>query len=295
MFVLRLLEMGVLCELNFSTDLVNLVWWRMKLSWLMLKILTWSWSWKLLADWYWALMLVQYVTIPRCLMEVVIFYLLQVRFGGDSEWPEGEDSLWPAKPVPGTPEGRPGSDCKGRILNYAWAELRGRRAMVYKRHRGEVGAFGYDNYLWHWHFQSGYSHMLLLCRFVRFVSTPEVLERVTTIESEILQLEDAISIQSNDNLGLRSVSRRLSVMSWFLLFAERWHILVCYLEGRRSWRKIDWKQRRYNIIVVIYHDALNGACLCPLGNAYICNSFPLGHTHKKKKERRGSCSPIWLF
>jgi hypothetical protein len=42
-------------------------------------------------------------------------------------------------------------------------------------------------------------------RFVRFVSTPEVLERVTTIESEILQLEDAISIQSNDNLGLRSV------------------------------------------------------------------------------------------
>lgn len=56
-------------------------------------------------------------------------------------------------------------------------------------------------------------HMLLLCRFVRFVSTPEVLERVTTIESEILQLEDAISIQSNDNLGLRSVSRRLSFMS----------------------------------------------------------------------------------
>ncbi|KAG8099988.1 hypothetical protein GUJ93_ZPchr0013g34638 [Zizania palustris] len=42
-------------------------------------------------------------------------------------------------------------------------------------------------------------------RFVRFVSTPEVLERVTTIESEILQLEDAITIQSNDNHGLRSV------------------------------------------------------------------------------------------
>jgi hypothetical protein len=40
---------------------------------------------------------------------------------------------------------------------------------------------------------------------VRFVSTPEVLERVTTLESEILQLEDAIAIQSNDNLGLKSV------------------------------------------------------------------------------------------
>ncbi|OEL34202.1 hypothetical protein BAE44_0004777 [Dichanthelium oligosanthes] len=42
-------------------------------------------------------------------------------------------------------------------------------------------------------------------RFVRFVSTPEVLERVTTIESEILQIEDAIAIQGNDSLGLRSV------------------------------------------------------------------------------------------
>lgn len=42
-------------------------------------------------------------------------------------------------------------------------------------------------------------------RFVRFVSTPEVLERVTTIESEILQIEDAIAVQGNDSLGLRSV------------------------------------------------------------------------------------------
>uniref|UniRef100_A0A0E0D0H9 COP1-interacting protein 7 n=1 Tax=Oryza meridionalis TaxID=40149 RepID=A0A0E0D0H9_9ORYZ len=42
-------------------------------------------------------------------------------------------------------------------------------------------------------------------RFVRFVSTPEVLERVTTIESEILQIEDAITGQGGDNLGLRSV------------------------------------------------------------------------------------------
>ncbi|KAG2533683.1 hypothetical protein PVAP13_9NG019200 [Panicum virgatum] len=43
-------------------------------------------------------------------------------------------------------------------------------------------------------------------RFVRFVSTPEVLERVITIESEILQIEDAISVQVNESLGLRSVT-----------------------------------------------------------------------------------------
>ncbi|RWV95132.1 hypothetical protein GW17_00042272, partial [Ensete ventricosum] len=31
-------------------------------------------------------------------------------------------------------------------------------------------------------------------------STPEVLERVTTIESEILQIENAIAVQGNDNV-----------------------------------------------------------------------------------------------
>lgn len=41
-------------------------------------------------------------------------------------------------------------------------------------------------------------------RFVRFVSTPEVLERVTTVEAEMLQLEDAIAVQTNENLALRS-------------------------------------------------------------------------------------------
>lgn len=36
--------------------------------------------------------------------------------------------------------------------------------------------------------------------FVRFVSTPEILERVYTIESEILQIEEAISIQGNNEI-----------------------------------------------------------------------------------------------
>ncbi|XP_027189357.1 uncharacterized protein [Cicer arietinum] len=39
-------------------------------------------------------------------------------------------------------------------------------------------------------------------RFVRFVSTPEILERVYTLESEILQIEEAIAIQGNHSIGI---------------------------------------------------------------------------------------------
>lgn len=38
-------------------------------------------------------------------------------------------------------------------------------------------------------------------RFVRFVSNPEILERVYTIESEILQIEEAIALQGNNDSG----------------------------------------------------------------------------------------------
>lgn len=44
------------------------------------------------------------------------------------------------------------------------------------------------------------------CRFVRFVSTPEVLERVYSLESEILQIEEAITIQGNHDTGYNPVS-----------------------------------------------------------------------------------------
>lgn len=44
-------------------------------------------------------------------------------------------------------------------------------------------------------------------RFVRFVSTPEILERVYTLESEILQIEEAISIQGNNDMGMNTVSK----------------------------------------------------------------------------------------
>lgn len=42
-------------------------------------------------------------------------------------------------------------------------------------------------------------------RFVRFVSTPEIIERVYSLESEILQLEKAIVIQCNNDVGLATV------------------------------------------------------------------------------------------
>lgn len=37
-------------------------------------------------------------------------------------------------------------------------------------------------------------------RFVRFVSTPEVLERFVTIEKEIVQIEDSIQSSERSNL-----------------------------------------------------------------------------------------------
>lgn len=42
-------------------------------------------------------------------------------------------------------------------------------------------------------------------RFVRFVNTPEILERVYTTESEILQIEEAIAIQGNNSMGISTV------------------------------------------------------------------------------------------
>lgn len=39
------------------------------------------------------------------------------------------------------------------------------------------------------------------------MSTPEVLERVYTLESEILQIEEAIALQSNNDIGFSTVSK----------------------------------------------------------------------------------------
>ncbi|KAL2463572.1 COP1-interacting protein-related [Forsythia ovata] len=42
-------------------------------------------------------------------------------------------------------------------------------------------------------------------RFVRFVSTPEILERVYTIETQMIQIEEAIAIQNSNDIGRSTV------------------------------------------------------------------------------------------
>jgi hypothetical protein len=42
-------------------------------------------------------------------------------------------------------------------------------------------------------------------RFVRFVSTPEVLEHVSTVETELTQLEETISMQANESLQVKDL------------------------------------------------------------------------------------------
>ena len=37
------------------------------------------------------------------------------------------------------------------------------------------------------------------------MSTPDILERVYTLEAEILQIEEAIAIQGNNDMGLSTV------------------------------------------------------------------------------------------
>lgn len=44
--------------------------------------------------------------------------------------------------------------------------------------------------------------LFVVYSFVRFVSTPEILERAYTIESEILQIEEAIAIQGNNDISV---------------------------------------------------------------------------------------------
>lgn len=49
----------------------------------------------------------------------------------------------------------------------------------------------------------------VLVRFVRFVSNPDVLERVYTLETEIKQIKEAIGIQNNSEIALPVVSKLL--------------------------------------------------------------------------------------
>jgi hypothetical protein len=69
-------------------------------------------------------------------------------------------------------------------------------------------------------------------RFVRFVSTPEVLERVYTTESEILQIEEAIAIQGNNDMGLSTVSKFYQLSIILVSYCQRKVNVSCFLCGR---------------------------------------------------------------
>ena len=64
------------------------------------------------------------------------------------------------------------------------------------------------------------------------MSTPEVLERVDTIESEMLQIDEAIAIQNNDNLGLSTVSIVLDQKSVIFALKKESSPFIC-VAGRR--------------------------------------------------------------
>lgn len=61
-----------------------------------------------------------------------------------------------------------------------------------------------------------FTSFVYFCRFVRFVSTPEILERVYTIESEVLQIEEAIAIQGNTSMGISPVCKNLMLFFYYI-------------------------------------------------------------------------------
>ena len=69
--------------------------------------------------------------------------------------------------------------------------------------------------------------MFVVYSFVRFVSTPEILERVYTIESEILQIEEAISIQGNNEILVRITYFNLSSVTLLLFYLTHSSVHDC--------------------------------------------------------------------
>lgn len=84
-------------------------------------------------------------------------------------------------------------------------------------------------------------------RFVRFVSTPEILERVYTLESEILQIEEAIAIQGNNDLGQSIVSLCIDTHSLAYLIGNRVLIDVLLLDRLKSINLNLWE------VVKVWH------------------------------------------
>lgn len=78
------------------------------------------------------------------------------------------------------------------------------------------------------------------------MSTPEILERVYSVESEILQIEEAIAIQSNNNIGLSAVSNIFRGFIFYIYHRDYVCMLFFFLlTGRRKSTKTFGKLRRY--------------------------------------------------
>lgn len=88
-------------------------------------------------------------------------------------------------------------------------------------------------------------------RFVRFVSTPEVIERVYTLETEIIQIKEAIGIQNNCETALTVVSI-LGIFGYFVWFMVRTQkCLMLYCINR--WEMIS-EQKKQRVRKVCYND-----------------------------------------
>ena len=61
------------------------------------------------------------------------------------------------------------------------------------------------------------------------MSTPEILERVYNLESEILQIEEAIAIQGNNDMGLSTVSKIYLLYFILMSYCQRKVNLSCFL------------------------------------------------------------------
>lgn len=84
----------------------------------------------------------------------------------------------------------------------------------------------------------------VIVRFVRFVSNPEVLERVYSLETEIIQIKEAIGIQNNSEMALTVVSKPGFLSSLFGVWSIENLTLDCINRLKAIYEQKDQKVRK---------------------------------------------------